>query len=237
MSNPPLNALLAAYRGYAGADQDPAVAAVFRREAEALRRLDWPGRAAPVGAIAPDPAVPGPTGRPTPLSALLRQGPLVVKFHRGRWCPYCTLDLRAWQRVAAELQSLGATLVTVSPQTEAELALVRERDRLRLRMVSDADRAIARAFGVDYEVMPAVRELYRSAGIHLDRVNADAAWTLPLPAVFVIGPDRRIAWRHLDPDYRRRAEPGEVLAEIASLVLSASPSPASGTRHPAAHLP
>jgi len=218
MAPPTLNALLDAYRGYTTTAEDPAVTAMFRQEAEAIRRSAPPAAAARPGSIAPDPALPDSPGHPIRLSDLLRDGPLVVKFYRGRWCPYCTLDLRAWQRVQPELRALGARLLTISPQSEQEVALARERDRLGFQIVSDTGQSIARAFGVAYEVTPPVRSLYRAAGIQLERVDGAPAWTLPLPAVFLIGTDRRIAWSHVEPDYRRRAEPGEVLARVAAIV-------------------
>src|SRR5437868_15543008 len=31
------------------------------------------------------------------LSHLLEQGPVVMTFYRGAWCPYCHLTLRAYQ--------------------------------------------------------------------------------------------------------------------------------------------
>jgi peroxiredoxin len=218
MSAPALNALLDAYRGYTTADEDPAVSAAFRQEAEGMRNGAWLHRVARVGAVAPEVALPDSPDRRVCLSDLLCDGPLVLKFYRGRWCPYCTLDLRAWQRALPDLRALGAGLLTVSPQTETEVALSRERDRLGFQIVTDSGNAIARAFGVAYEVVPPIRRLYESADIHLDRVNDAAAWTLPLPAVFLIGTDRRIRWSHVEPDYRRRAEPGDVLARVAAMV-------------------
>ena len=51
------------------------------------------------------------------LQDLWQRGPLVLVFYRGEWCPYCNLELRAWQQQLSALKSLGASLVAVSPQT------------------------------------------------------------------------------------------------------------------------
>ena len=58
---------------------------------------------------APDFTLPDALGNPVTLSHLLRQGPVVISFYRGAWCPYCNLELRAYQRVLPQLQELGAT--------------------------------------------------------------------------------------------------------------------------------
>jgi peroxiredoxin len=48
---------------------------------------------------------------------LLEQGPLVVTFYRGVWCPYCNFELQALNAVLPELRRHRASLVAISPQT------------------------------------------------------------------------------------------------------------------------
>ena len=51
------------------------------------------GNALPVGEQAPDFCLPNPDGQSVSLSDLLKEGPVVVTFYRGSWCPYCNLIL------------------------------------------------------------------------------------------------------------------------------------------------
>jgi len=51
------------------------------------------------------------------LLHLLEQGPVVMTFYRGAWCPYCHLALRAYQQALPQLQAGGVTLVAISPQS------------------------------------------------------------------------------------------------------------------------
>src|SRR5258707_15196824 len=60
------------------------------------------------GTQAPDFTLPDALGNGVTLSQRLRQGPVVLSFYRGEWCPYCNLELRAYQRVLPQLQELGA---------------------------------------------------------------------------------------------------------------------------------
>jgi len=91
-----LDATRAKYRG----EIIPADAlSVMDAETEALRASGIERRALKPGAVAPDFMLPDAQGRGARLQSLLRQGPVVLVFYRGSWCPYCNLHLRGFQRV------------------------------------------------------------------------------------------------------------------------------------------
>ncbi|MFN9774073.1 MAG: peroxiredoxin-like family protein [Burkholderiales bacterium] len=212
----PLAALLDAYRRHAS-ERAPAVAAALDDEARAIVRSGRLAGALKAGDALPDLPLPdSPDGR-VRLPDLVRDGPLVLLFYLGRWCPFCTLELRAWQRALPRIRALGGRLAAVSPQDEREVALTRERDRLEFHLVADPGNALARRFGIAHEVAPALRDAYLASGM-TDACDGDASdWTLPMPAVYLVGRDGRIDWAHVDPDWRRRAEPAEVVARLAAL--------------------
>ncbi len=209
--------LLDAYRAEDDATASPQVSATFALEAARLARPGWDADVPRIGQAAPDVAMPDAPDPPVSLLDLARAGPLVLKFYRGRWCPYCTLDLRAWQRAAPRLQALGARFVAVTPQSGTEIAAMRERDGLAFHVAGDTGHRLARAFGVSYEVDPAVRAYYEARGIDFAATGENGDWVLPLPACFVIGRDARVAWSHVDADYTHRAEPDTVLDALAAL--------------------
>jgi peroxiredoxin len=212
----PLAALLEAYWRHAS-ERAPSVAAALDGEARAIAASGRLARALGPGDALPDVALPdAPDGR-VRLPELVRGGPLVLVFYLGRWCPFCTLELRAWQRALPRIRALGARLVAVSPQDEREVALTRERDGLEFHMVSDPGNVLARRFGVAHEVAPALRDAYAASGMAAPQDGDASGWTLPLPAVYVAGRDGRIDWAHVDANWRRRAEPAEVLARLAAL--------------------
>src|ERR1700737_2025428 len=69
------------------------------------------------GAQAPNFILPDARGNAVRLSHLLAQGPVVMTFFRGQWCPYCHLALRAYQHALPHIQARGASLLAISPQT------------------------------------------------------------------------------------------------------------------------
>src|SRR5260370_33684908 len=52
-----------------------------------------------VGEKAPSFTLPDALGRQVSLAGLLQQGPAVVTFYRGEWCPYCNPTLHAYRQV------------------------------------------------------------------------------------------------------------------------------------------
>jgi len=47
---------------------------------------------------APDFNLQNPTGESVSLKELLDKEPVVLNFYRGCWCPYCNLELNAYQK-------------------------------------------------------------------------------------------------------------------------------------------
>src|SRR5258708_19970188 len=74
-------------------------------------------RALKVGDKAPSFTLKDPDGNALSSSALLADGPLVVSFYRGAWCPYCNMELQALEAARPEFERLGAKLLAISPQT------------------------------------------------------------------------------------------------------------------------
>jgi peroxiredoxin len=167
------------------------------------------GDAAPAGLVLPDAL-----GRPVGLAGLWHRGPLVLLFYRGGWCPYCSLELRAWQRRLPELERLGASLVAVSPQTPDHSLTTAEKNELAFPVLSDSSLAASDAFGITFTLAPELVELYGRVGNDLPVLNGNGRWALPLPATYVIDRDGRIVYAHVEADYRERAEPDAVLRAV-----------------------
>jgi peroxiredoxin len=178
-------------------------------------------RAQGVGAAFPRRVLPDHLGRPVDLGALADAGPLVVMFYRGGWCPYCNLELRAYQRKLAAIRAVGARLVAVTPETPDNALGTAEKNDLAFAVLSDVTGTLADALGIRFRLSPEIEALYRKFGHDLPTHNGDSEWSLPMPATYVVERGGRIAYAHVDPDYRRRAEPAEVLAALANLAVGA----------------
>ena len=169
------------------------------------------------GDLAPDFELPGVDGRMIRLSALLRDGPVVVSFYRGGWCPYCNLELRALQSVLPQVRALGAQLVAISPQTPDESLSTAEKNALAFPVLSDVGSDTARSFGIAFDLAHALRPIYARFGHALPDRNGDESWVLPIPATYVIAKNGRIALAFVDIDYRNRLDPTDVVRALQCL--------------------
>ncbi|MDA8044228.1 MAG: peroxiredoxin-like family protein [Actinomycetota bacterium] len=191
--------------------------AVMDAATAALEASGLAQRSLAVGAIAPDFALPDPTGRRVALTSLLAEGPVVLSFYRGGWCPYCSTQLRALQTRLADISEAGGRLVAVSPQTPDHSLSTAEKLELAFPVLSDVGNTVARTYGLVFSLPEDLRDVYSGFGLDLPAANGDDTFELPLPATFVVGTDAKVAWRFVDSDYTRRAEPDDVIDALRSL--------------------
>jgi len=168
----------------------------------------------PVGSAAPTFELKDARGKTVRSTDLLSLGPLIVKFFRGRWCPYCMTELEAWQALYPQLRERGALLVAISPQLVRQNDFTVQRHGLSFPILSDPGATLATQFGIAYTVPEPLRLHYRSILINIPFINGDQSWRLPLAATFVIKQDNTIAFAEAHADHRVRPDPMDVLAVL-----------------------
>lgn len=192
----------------------PSVIETMRRATAELIASGAAARALKAGDEAPAFALKDPDGRPVSSAELLAKGPLVVSFYRGVWCPYCNMELQALQEALPAFETLGATLVAISPQTAANSRKSVRQNGLGFPILSDTRNDVAAAFGLRFALPDYLVDLYKSLKNDLPAFNGDPSWTLPMPARYVIGQDGTILYAEVNPDYTRRPEPEDMLPAL-----------------------
>jgi peroxiredoxin len=161
-------------------------------------------------------------GKTVSSSELLSQGPLVVSFYRGVWCPYCNMELQALQEALPAFHELGAQLVAISPQNGVNSRKSLRTNRLDFPILSDPGNATAAAFGLRFALPSYLIELYKSLKNDLPSFNGDTSWTLPMPGRFVISQDGIIQYAEVNPDYTRRPEPSDMIPALRGQITRAA---------------
>ncbi len=167
-----------------------------------------------VGQTAPDFTLTNVQGQPVKLSDKLAQGPVVLVFYRGEWCPYCNLTLRTYQKDLSRFQELGAQLVAVSPQTADHSLAVATKNELTFEVLNDRNNNVAREYGLVFKVGEDLRPHLSGLGADVPTFDGEDSWELPIPGVYVIGQDGLVRLAHVDPDFRNRPEPEQLLAAL-----------------------
>lgn len=165
------------------------------------------GEAAPgVGDEMPNFILPAKGGQLLSLEDLVQRGPVVVSFNRGHWCSFCKIELRALAEHQDEISALGASIVSIIPDTQEFAANVRQATLDRLHVVSDVDNGYALSLGLVMWLGEKVQALMIGRGIHLETFQGSGGWFVPIPATFVVDRRRIVRAAAVDPDFRRRMD-------------------------------
>jgi len=195
----------------------------MHRQVDELIATGQAERAMKAGDVAPAFTLADAKGNTVDSEALLARGPLVVTFYRGVWCPYCNMDLQALEAARAEIEARGATMVAISMQTAVNSRKAVTQNKLGFPILMDARGEVADAFGIRFALPDYLVDIYKNAfKTDLAVINDDPAWTLPMPARYVIDQQGVIAYAEVNPDYTQRPEPSDLLPTLDRLATAAS---------------
>jgi peroxiredoxin len=192
----------------------PEFADVVDRMITRLRDAGVGADAPKLGEPMPDFLLPDEAGRLRSLEDFLVRGPLVIAFHRGHWCPYCRIAASALAGAYPDIRSLGADLVAITPEVRKFNAELKSATGAPFSVLSDMDNAYALLLNLAFYVGDEKKRYMAAAGVDLTPFTDSDAWTLPVPATFVVGRDGLVKARFIDPDYRTRMDVGDILAAL-----------------------
>jgi peroxiredoxin len=167
------------------------------------------------GDVIPDVAVRNEDNQEVKLRQLVAAKPTVLIFYRGGWCPYCTRHLKDLAGIESELQQAGAQIFAISVDQPAKLKETPDRDKLGYKLLSDSDAVAAQAFGIAFKVEDDLVKKYKdSYKIDLEAASGREHHLLPHPAVFVVDQKGKVQFSYINPDYKIRLEPEQILAAV-----------------------
>jgi peroxiredoxin len=156
-------------------------------------------------------------GETIELYSLLNKGKVVLVFYRGTWCPYCNLQLNQYQQVLAEIKSLGAQLVAISPQTPNESLNIKEKNELQFEVLSDNGNIVSRQYTTIFKNGDTPIDTMTELGFDFDSHYSDDSREIPVPAVFIIEQNGTISFvKSLGGDYRNRVEASDIIDSLKS---------------------
>lgn len=185
----------------------------FSEAIETVRETGIEANAKNVGDMAPDATLDGWDGNSVTLSNLWKQGPVVLMWYRGGWCPYCNVQLRAMQKSLDAIQGAGAKLVVLTPELPAKAKETAQANDLEIVALHDKNNQVAKDYGILFDLPSTIVPMYRDR-LKLPEANGNDEMALPLAATYVIDSSGKISYAFLESDYKKRAEPSDVVAAV-----------------------
>lgn len=178
-------------------------------------------RSGEVGESAPAPdaamppfLLPDAQGRLVGLDDIVANGPAVISFNRGHWCPFCRIELTALAQAHWEFAEMGVPVVAILPDRQQFAGRLPAIVRDRLTLLSDMDCAYALSLGLVMWLGDDLRGLMQGAGLDLAEVNGNPSWAVPVPATFVVDGQGRVVARRVEADFRQRMEIDDIRAAL-----------------------
>jgi peroxiredoxin len=165
-----------------------------------------PGEAMPLFML------PDESGRLVALSSLLESGPVAVMFFRGHWCPYCRLNVRAVVQALDRIESMGARIVAIMPETQEYTQQLKAEADAPFPILTDLDNGYALSLNLAIWLGAEIQSLLSYQD--MAKFHGNDGWMLPIPAVFVVGRDGLVKARFVDPDFRKRMEIDDLLEAL-----------------------
>lgn len=192
-------------------------AELYDREYQMALENDLAKNALKVGDRIPEFTLGNALGKLVSSKELLAKGPIVISFYRGGWCPYCNLELRAYQAKLGEIKEAGGQLVAISPALADDSMSVIEKHNLEFEVLSDVDSIVCKKFGI---VVPLSKELaatYEKNGLSVAKTNGNKNYDLPLGATYVVNKDGVVVECYVSYDYTTRMDPKVAIGALKKL--------------------
>ena len=110
-------------------------------------------------------------------------------------------------------------MLFISPQLIKYNKAMKEEKKLRADILSDPGNKVAAQYGIKYKMPDDLVTVFTTMlGIRIDEQNGDDSWTLPMPARLIIDHDGMIRYAEINPDYRVRPEPEDILAALNKFI-------------------
>lgn len=162
-------------------------------------------------------AMPSAEGEIVSSQDLLNKSPVVFSFYRGAWCPFCSAELEALHEAEPQIRAAGGRLAAVTAEVGGvALSVKRERD-FKFDILCDVDNGVALDFGIVFRVTPEMVQTFSQRGPNFPKIYGNASWFLPIPATYIVARDGTIAQAFVNPDFRYRLDPADIVRALRAL--------------------
>ena len=80
-------------------------------------------------------------GRLNEIDEIYKKSPVIIKFYRGHWCPYCIIELKEYESKIEEIKRYGSLVVLV-PDTKVEILKTKKKHELSFNIYQEKNNKI-----------------------------------------------------------------------------------------------
>jgi len=180
-----------------------------------------------VGTAAPDASLPDISGKTQRLAEIYANGPTLVIFYRGGWCPFCNLQLHDFSAAKPEFDARGVRLVAISVDKPSEEAKTQAKQGVPFPMLSDPKLVAHSAYRVVHIPGEQEHKALTGYGVDLSAYSGESHGNFAVPAIFVVDRAGIIRFVHVDEDYKVRPSVRQMLEVVDRIELQRSRGRAS----------
>lgn len=199
-----------------GAALPSEILAIFGEGLSQLQENNAGKDALQVGDFIPSFSLRDTKGQEVQIDVLLEQGPMIIHFIRGGWCPFCMAELAHYQsmmRIPA-VQDKDVTVLFITPQVTGHSEAMLDDSNDRIHVLIDAENKVADMFGLRFTLDEKTQNIYAEIGADLALLNGDESYSLPIPATYCVDEKKVIRYAFIDTNYMNRAEPEDVISQL-----------------------
>jgi len=190
--------------------------AIMKKAGKDLAR-NMPAPGIRVGEKAPDFVLNNALGKSVNLKDRLKQGPVVLVFYRGAWCPFCNMHLHTLQQSLPEFKKYGAQLITITPQTPDKSVEQFKEKGYPFEVLSDLNSKVMKDYKLYFELPADLVEVYKNHGLDIEAFNGKGRNVLPVPGSFVIDKNGFVHAMQAETDYLKRMEPSAIIDALKKM--------------------
>ena len=170
-----------------------------------------------LGEVAPDFSAMDANDILVTLTKELKNGPVVIIFYRGEWCPVCNRYLSNFQDSLSYVIGAGAKVLAITPEKPSSARKMIDNTNATFTVIPDPTEEIMQCYDVMFNVTEAYQDRIMTkleTDIASNNDMKDAK--LPVPATYIINQNGIIVYRQFNLDYHIRATVKDILDNIPS---------------------
>ena len=151
------------------------------------------------------------------LKERLKNGPVVVVFYRGQWCPHCNRHMSQIQDSLQMILDAGASIIAITPEIGEKIEKTMEKSGAKFSIIYDENHRIMDKYKVTFKLSGWKRFIYAFGGININKSSGNKDNALPVPATYIIAQDGTIYSSHFNEDYSERMQVIEMLEILGEM--------------------